>query len=115
MPRATSGAARARHKRRVREATKGYFGARSKQYRTSISAVLKAGANARRDRRLVKREYRALWITRITAACRSRGTSYSRFINGLKKSSIALDRKMLSELAIADAPAFDKIVELAKA
>ena len=77
-------------------------------------AVLRAGAHAYRDRKLRKRDFRSLWITRITAACRARGVSYSRFINGLKKSSVALNRKMLSELAISDEAAFDKIVELAK-
>ena len=77
-------------------------------------AVLRAGAHAYRDRKKRKRDFRALWITRITAACRARSISYSRFINGLKKSSVALNRKMLSELAISDEAAFDKIIELAK-
>jgi large subunit ribosomal protein L20 len=113
MPRATYGAARAKRKRRLRAAAKGYFLARSKQARTIKDAVSRAGIYAYRDRRRVKREYRALWITRITAACRTRGLSYSRFMNGLKKQCVALDRKMLSELAIADAAAFDKIVALA--
>ena len=80
-----------------------------------MDAVTRAGQYAYRDRRNRKRDFRGLWITRITAACRSRGISYSRFINGLKKSSVALNRKMLSELAIADATAFDKIVGLAQA
>jgi len=114
MPRVSVGAARARRKRRLRKAAKGYFGARSKQSRTMKAAVTRAGVSAYRDRRRVKRDYRALWITRITAACRARGMAYSRFINGLKKSSVGLNRKMLSELAIADAVAFDKIMELAK-
>jgi len=114
MPRATSGAARARSKRRLRTAAKGYRGARSKQTRTMMNAVMRAGQYAYRDRRNRKRDFRSLWITRITAACRARGISYSRFINGLKKSSVALDRKMLSELAISDEAAFDKIVALAQ-
>lgn len=114
MPRATYGAARARRRRRLRNAAKGFRGARSKQTHTMIAAVLRAGQHAYRDRRRVKREYRALWITRLSAACRMRGISYSRFINGLKKSSVGLNRKMLSELAICDTAAFDKIVELAK-
>jgi len=114
MPRATSGAARARRKRRLREDTKGYRGARSKQTRTMLDAVTRAGQYAYRDRRNRKRDFRALWITRIAAACRTREISYSRLIDGLKRSSIALNRKMLSELAIADGAAFDKIVELAK-
>ena len=113
MPRATSGAARARRKRRLREATKGYRGARSNLTRTMLDAVTRAGQYAYRDRRNRKRDFRALWITRITAACRARGIRYSQFMNDLKKSSIALNRKMLSELAISDAAAFDKIVGLA--
>jgi large subunit ribosomal protein L20 len=115
MPRATFGAARARRRRRLRKAAKGYRGARSKQLRTLRIAVTRAGQNAYRDRRNRKREYRALWITRISAACSTRGISYSRLINGLKNSGVALNRKMLSELAIADAEAFDKVVDLAKA
>jgi len=112
MPRATSGSATARKQRRIRAKVKGYFGGRSKLTRISKMALLKAGRYATRDRKAKKREYRALWITRITAACRARGISYSRFMNGLRKLSIALDRKMLSELAIHDAAAFDKIVAL---
>ncbi len=114
MPRATSGAARSRRKRRLREATKGYRGARSKLAGKMGDAVTRAGQYAYRDRRNRKRDFRALWITRITAACRARGVSYSQFINGLRKSSIALNRKMLSELAISDADAFDRIVDLSK-
>lgn len=112
MPRVSYGSARAAKKRRLRKAAKGYFGARSKQYKTMISAVRKAGQNAYKDRRRKKREYRSLWITRITAACRARGMSYSRFANGLKCQSIFLNRKMLSELAIHDPVAFDKIVSM---
>ena len=79
------------------------------------NAVTRAGTYAFRDRRAKKREFRSLWVIRLTAACRARGISYSRFINGLKKASVALNRKMLSELAITDAVAFDKVVALAKA
>ena len=114
MPRVTSGATRARRRRRLRSETKGYRGARSKLTRTMMDAVTRAGQYAYRDRRNRKRDFRALWIIRITAACRARGTSYSRFMSGLRKSSITLNRKMLSELAVADAAAFDRIVELAK-
>lgn len=113
MPRATSGAARARRKRRLRTATKGYFLSRSKQTRTMIPAVMRAGQTAYRDRRRKKREFRSLWIIRLTAACRARGISYSRFMAGLRAASVALNRKMLSEIAIADEAAFDKIVALA--
>ena len=115
MPRATSGSATAKRRRKQREAAKGYFLGRSKLARTIIPAVQRAGIYAFRDRRARKREFRALWITRITAACRARGISYSRFMNGLKKASVILDRKMLSELAIFDAPAFDKLVKLTQA
>jgi len=114
MPRATSGAARARRKRRLRVATKGYRGSRSKQTRTMLPAETRAGVYAFRDRRARKRDFRALWITRITAACRSRGVTYSQFMNGLRKASVALNRKMLSELAICDEAAFDKIMAMAK-
>jgi large subunit ribosomal protein L20 len=114
MPRATSGAARNRGKRRVRKQAKGYFLGRSKLYRTMVPAVMRGGRFAFRDRRARKREFRALWITRITAACKMRGISYSRFINGLRNSSVALDRKMLSEIAIADPACFDQLVEMAQ-
>ena len=114
MPRARSGAARARQKRRLRTATRGYRGPRSKLTRTMMPAVTRAGQYAYRDRRARKRDFRALWITRVTAACRARGTSYSRFMFGLKRASVALNRKMLSELAIHDPAAFDKVVEIAK-
>ena len=114
MPRARSGAARNRSKRRVRKQAKGYFLGRSKLYRTMLPAILRGAQFAFRDRRARKREFRALWITRITAACRMRGISYSRFINGLRNASVALDRKMLSEVAIADPACFDLLVELAQ-
>jgi len=78
------------------------------------NAVTRAGQYAFRDRRARKREFRSLWVIRLTAACRTRGISYSRFINGLKKASVILNRKMLSELAIHDEAAFDKVVALAK-
>jgi len=114
MPRATNGSAAARGRRRLRKLAKGYFLSRSKQRRTMMSAVLRAGRFAFRDRRARKREFRALWITRITAACRMRGLSYSRFMDGLRKASIILDRKMLSEIAISDPAAFDKLVSIAQ-
>ena len=78
-----------------------------------MPAVTRAGVYAYRDRRARKRDFRSLWIIRITAACRARGISYSRFMDGLKKASVALNRKMLSELAIHDETAFDKVVALA--
>jgi len=115
MPRARAGAARHRKKVRILRAAKGYRGARSKLYRTAKEAITRAGVFAYRDRRARKREFRRLWVTRITAACRQRGLAYSRFIYGLKQSSIIINRKMLSEVAIADPAAFDAIVEIAKA
>lgn len=110
MPRARSGVA---HHRRVKKALKqarGQRGAPGHLYRLAKEANIRAGVFAYRDRRNRKRLYRALWITRLTAACRQRGFAYSRFIDALRKSSISLNRKMLSEIAIHDPAAFDKIV-----
>lgn len=114
MPRARAGSARHRRKVKLFRAAKGYRGARSKLYRTAKEAVLKAGCYAYRDRRTRKRDFRTLWITRLSAACRERGVSYSRLIHGLKNARVILNRKMLSELAIHDPAAFDKLVEIAK-
>ena len=114
MPRARAGAARHRRKVRILRAARGYRGGRSKLYRTAKEAVTRAGARAYRDRRARKRDFRALWITRLTAACRARDIQYSRFIFGLQSASVALNRKMLSEIAIADPAAFDALVEIAK-
>ena len=94
---------------------KGYYGTRSKAYRIAKQAVDRSLSFAYRDRRQKKRNFRALWIVRITAACRARGISYSVFMHGLSLANVILNRKMLSEVAIADPTAFDKIVELAKA
>jgi len=114
MPRARKGAARHRKKKRILQQAKGYRGARSKLYRVAKQAVVRAGVYAYRDRRARKRDFRSLWITRLTAACRQRGIRYSQFIHGLIKADVELNRKMLSEIAIADPAAFDKIVELAR-
>lgn len=105
--------ARARHKKILRKA-KGYYGARSKVYRVAKQAVIKAGQYAYRDRRQRKRVFRALWITRINAAARLNGLSYSRFINGLSKAGIEVDRKILADLAVHDALAFSALAEQAK-
>jgi len=113
MPRATNAPARRRRRKRILKAAKGYYGARSKQIRTASDAVDRARANAFKDRKRKKREFRRLWITRISAACRMRDISYSRFMNGLKKASVEVNRKMLSEVAISDAAAFDKLVQAA--
>ena len=114
MPRARKGAARRQAKKRWFDLAKGNRGGRRTQWRRVKGAVIRAGAYATRDRNLVKRDYRALWITRISAAVQSRGLNYSRFIAGLKAANISLNRKMLSEIAIHDPKAFDQIVELAK-
>ena len=114
MARVTYGAARHRKKVRVLKAAKGYRGARGKRWRLAKEAVLKAGVDAYRDRRRRKREFRSLWVTRLTAACRARGISYSRFIYGLTAADIELNRKMLSEMAIHAPKDFDAVVEVAK-
>ena len=115
MPRVKRGVtARARHKK-VLDATKGYRGRRSKVYRVAKQAVMRAGQYAYRDRRNKKRVFRALWITRINAATREHGLTYSKFINGLKKAEIALDRKVLADMAVTDKPAFAAIVNQVKA
>ena len=106
--------AKARHKR-ILDKAKGYYGARRKVYRVAKQAVTKAGQYAFRDRRQRKRQFRALWITRINAAARIHGLSYSRFINGLKKAEIEIDRKILADLAVRDAEAFGALAEQAKA
>lgn len=106
--------ARARHKK-VLKAAKGYYNARRKVFRVANQAVIKARQYAYRDRKARKREFRQLWIVRINAAARLHGLSYSRFINGLKKAGIAVDRKILSELAVYDKAVFSALAEKAKA
>ncbi len=105
---------RRRHKK-VLKLAKGYFGAKSKLYRTANQAVMKSLQYAYIGRKLKKRDFRSLWITRISAAAKANGINYSRFINGLKKAGIQLDRKMLAELAVSDKDAFAVLVEKAKA
>ena len=114
MPRVKRGVtARARHKK-VLDLAKGYRGRRGNVYRVAKEAVMKAGQYAYRDRRTKKREFRALWITRINAAVREHGLSYSVFMNALKKAEIEIDRKVLADLAVMDKPAFAALVEKAK-
>ena len=111
MPRVKRGVtARARHKK-VLDQAKGYRGRRKNVYRIAKEAVMRAGQYAYRDRRNRKRVFRALWITRINAAVREHGLTYSVFMNGLLKANIGLDRKVLAELAVNDKPAFSAIVE----
>ncbi|MDX2507352.1 MAG: 50S ribosomal protein L20 [Gammaproteobacteria bacterium] len=106
--------AHARHKKVIKQA-KGYAGRRKNVYRVAVQAVTKAGQYAYRDRRQRKRQFRQLWIARINAGAREHGLSYSRMINGLKKANIEIDRKVLSDMAIADKAAFAAIAEQAKA
>ena len=103
-----------RRKKRVLKKTKGFFSDRSKQYQQASRALMHALKYAYRDRHNKKREIRALWIARINAACRECGLTYSVFMNGLKKSKVALDRKILADLAVKDSAAFKKIVGLVK-
>ena len=115
MPRVKRGVtAKARHKKILAQ-SKGYRGRRGNVYRVAKEAVMKAGQYQYRDRRNKKREFRALWIARINAAVRELGMSYSVFMNGLKKASIDIDRKVLADLAVHDKTAFNKIAEQAKA
>ncbi len=115
MPRVKRGVVAHRRHKKVLKQAKGYYGARSRIFRVAKQAVTKAGQYAYRDRRQRKRQFRALWITRINAQSRANGLSYSRLINGLKKAEIALDRRVLADLAVHDKPAFTAIVEQAKA
>ncbi|MBP7176524.1 MAG: 50S ribosomal protein L20 [Thermoclostridium sp.] len=104
---------RARHKK-VLKLAKGYFGAKSKLYRIANQAVMKSLVYAYRDRKSKKRDFRKLWITRINAAARLNGLSYSRFMNGLKKSGIVLNRKVLADMAVNDAKGFASLVQQVK-
>lgn len=107
-------AAKKRHKK-ILKLAKGYRGAKSKQFRAANEAVMKSLVYAYVGRRLKKRDFRRMWITRISAAAKMNGINYSRFMNGLKKAGIEINRKMLSEIAISDAEAFKALVEKAKA
>jgi large subunit ribosomal protein L20 len=101
-------------RRKVMKLAKGYWGAKSKQYRSATEQVRRSLRYAYKGRKLRKRDFRRLWITRINAAARLNGMSYSTFINGLKKQNIEMNRKMLADLAVNDAAGFAKLVELAK-
>ncbi len=111
MPRTKSHVAHKKKVKRILKAAKGYYGARSKLLRSARDTVVRAGVYAFRDRRARKGDFRALWITRLTAACRSRGLAYSRFIAGLKTAGIALNRKVLAHLALSEDEAFARLVE----
>ncbi len=105
--------AKARHKKVLRQA-KGYYGARSRTFKVAKQAVIKAGQYAYRDRRQRKRQFRALWITRINAAARLHGLSYSRLVNGLKRADVEVDRKVLADIAVHDPEAFGAIAQAAR-
>ncbi|MHC4075635.1 MAG: 50S ribosomal protein L20 [Planctomycetota bacterium] len=115
MPRVRKGAARHQAKKRILKAVKGHRASAGRLYRLAKGATVRAAVNARIDRKRRKREFRSLWIIRLNAACRQRDIRYSQFINGCKKAGIGINRKMLSEIAIADPAGFDTIVEAAKA
>jgi large subunit ribosomal protein L20 len=115
MPRVRQGHARHTSKKRVLKAAKGFYGPRKNQIRLAKEAVVRANVYSRVGRRQKKRLFREMWIIRLNAACRARDISYSQFINGCKKAAIELNRKMLSEIAIADPAGFDQIIDKAKA
>ena len=110
MPRANSSVPRHRRHRKIIKQAKGYYGARSRTYKSAKDAVVKAGLYAYRDRRQRKRQFRRLWISRINAACRINGTTYSAFINGLKVNGIDLNRKVLADMAMNDSSAFASLI-----
>jgi large subunit ribosomal protein L20 len=115
MPRTRKGAARRQANKRILKSVKGHRGAAGRQLRLAQEARVRADVNARVGRKLRKRDFRSLWIVRLSAACQQRGLRYSQFIDGCKKARIELNRKMLSEIAIADPAGFDAVVEKAKA
>ena len=115
MARVAYGVARHKKHKRVLKKAKGYTGGRRTLYRSAKETAIRAEAYQTRDRRNRKREFRRLWITRISAACSTRGIQYSRFMHGLQQAKIDLNRKMLSEIAIRSPESFDRIVELARA
>ncbi|HLL89633.1 MAG TPA: 50S ribosomal protein L20 [Tepidisphaeraceae bacterium] len=114
MPRTRGGVVHARKRKRVMKKAKGFRAGPGTLYRAAIEFTRKAGAYATRDRKQKKRHFRSLWVTRLSAACKQHGISYNRFIPALEAAGITLNRKMLSELAATDVPAFDAIVELAR-
>ena len=114
MPRAIDGSKRKEHRKKILKQAKGYWGRRSTNYKTAKDAVAKSLAYAYRDRKDRKGDFRRLWIIRINAACRAEGLSYSRFVAGLNKAGISINRKILASLAINDADAFKEIITKAK-
>ena len=114
MPRATNNVASRKRRKKVLKLTKGYWGAKSKLYRTAHEAMMKALSYAYRDRRAKKRDFRGLWIIRIGIAAKNEGISYSKFIRGLKVAKVEINRKILAELAVRDHEAFVSVVKVAK-
>ena len=114
MTRVKGGTVSKTRRRKVLKAAKGYFGSKHRLYKTAQEQTFHSGAYAFRDRKQTKRNFRKLWITRINAACRANDISYSKFINGLLKAGVSVNRKMISEIAIADMTEFTKLVEIAK-
>ncbi|MEB2307851.1 MAG: 50S ribosomal protein L20 [Candidatus Brocadiaceae bacterium] len=115
MPRATKGCARKRSRKRLLNKTEGYWGGRGNLYRKAMETYIRAMVFSFRDRKARKRKFRELWISRISAAARERGIPYSRFMQGLIRTKVDLNRKMLAEMAVNDKPAFDQLVEQVKA
>jgi len=115
MPRAVDGTRRSERRKKILDQAKGYWGRRSTNFRVAKDAIAKAGVYAFRDRKRKKRDFRRLWITRISAACGNEGITYSRFINGLSRANIEINRKALSNMAIEDAAAFSALVAKSKA
>lgn len=114
MAKAKHSVATRKRKKRLLKKAKGFWGDRSKQYQQARRTLMHALVYAYRDRRVKKRTFRRLWITRVNAACRQAGTTYSLFMKGLKKANVNLDRKVLAELAVHDSQAFKKLIELSK-
>jgi large subunit ribosomal protein L20 len=114
MPRIKRGTVARKRRKKILKLAKGYYGAKSKLFRVANQQVMKSLMYAYRDRRQVKRDFRKLWIARINAAARIDGMSYSRFINGLKKADVQINRKVLADLAVNDKAAFTRLVELAR-
>ena len=114
MPRVKTGVTAHRRHKKILKLAKGYRGARSKQFKKANESVMKAGQYAFRDRKNKKRNFRRLWIARINAAARINGISYSKLMYGLSKAGVAVDRKMMADLAVSDMTAFEKFVDIAK-
>jgi len=115
MPRSVAGTKRKDHRKKILKSAKGFWGRRHSNYKVAKDAVAKSMSYAYRDRRDRKGDFRRLWITRINAACRAEGLTYSRFIEGLAKADVVVDRKMLADIAVRDGAAFKAVVEKAKA